>query len=192
MIALDAPMRLATPADAAELAELVNFAGEGLPLYLWEGLAEKGQDPWDVGRARQAEKATLGQIVVVDYGQGAVASLTGYSIGPEPTEIGENFPPLFRPLQELENKALDSWYVNVLACYPEYRGKGIGTQLLRLAEDIGRSEGVHRMSVIVAENNLGARRLYENHGYIPSATAACVKEGWSTSTEEWVLLIKTL
>ncbi len=192
MITIEPPARLATPSDAAELADLVNFAGEGLPLHIWKGLCTDGQDPWEVGKARQAEKAAEGQIIVVDYGQGAVASLTGYVIGDEPTEIGEDFPALFRPLQELENQALNSWYVNVLACYPTHRGKGIGSQLLDLAEDIGRSESVRRMSVIVAGNNTGARRLYERHGYVQTATAPCIKEDWKTPAETWVLLIKPL
>ena len=77
MIPLQQPFRVANEADAHELADLVNFAGEGLPLHVWGGLAQDGQDPWDVGRARQAEKAGEGQIVVVDFGNGADASLTG-------------------------------------------------------------------------------------------------------------------
>ena len=39
MIELDPPYRRATPEDAAALAELVNFAGEGLPFYLWDKMA---------------------------------------------------------------------------------------------------------------------------------------------------------
>ncbi|MBP2234854.1 ribosomal protein S18 acetylase RimI-like enzyme [Sinorhizobium kostiense] len=192
MIRLEPPLRVATEADARELADLVNFAGEGLPLYIWEGLAMDGQDPWEVGRARQMEKVREGQIVVVDFGDGAVASLTGYPIGSEPRPTGEDFPALFRPLQELENKALESWYVNVLACYPEHRGQGLGSRLLDLAEQIAREGALCRMSVIVASNNVGARRLYERHGYEEAATLPCVKEGWDTDTEHWVLLIKSL
>ncbi|MGI3187111.1 GNAT family N-acetyltransferase [Nioella aestuarii] len=189
---LDRPLRLARDTDAAQLAELVNFAGEGLPLHVWTGLASDGQDPWDVGRMRQAEKARQGKIVVVDYGDGVVAGLTGYEIGNEPEPIGEDFLALFRPLQELENLALQSWYVNVLASYPEHRGKGIGSRLLDLADDIGRSCGLSRMSVIVASNNTGARRLYERHGYDEVASRPCVKEDWDTDTEHWVLLMKEL
>ena len=189
---LDAPLRLARETDATQLAELVNFAGEGLPLHVWTGLASDGQDPWDVGRSRQAEKAREGRIIVVDYGDSAVASLTGYEIGNEPEPVGDDFPPLFRPLQQLENLALESWYVNVLACYPEHRGKGIGTQLLNLADDIAKASGLSRMSVIVAGNNTGARRLYERHGYNETASLPCVKEDWDTETEHWVLLMKEL
>lgn len=192
MIELEPPLRLANESDAKQLADLVNYAGEGLPHYVWTGLAADGEDPWAVGRARQAEKAREGQVVVVDFGRGAVASLTGYKIGSEPVAIGEDFPALFRPLQELENKALESWYVNVLACYPDYRAQGLGSRLLDLADEIARAESLHRMSVIVASNNHGARRLYERKGYEELATAPCVKEGWETDTENWVLLVKSL
>jgi ribosomal protein S18 acetylase RimI-like enzyme len=192
MITLEPPLRLGLESDAPELAELVNFAGEGLPFYIWKGLAREDQDPWEVGRERQAEKARGGQIIVVDYGDGAVASLTGYVVRPEPVPIGDDFPPVFRPLQELENQALDSWYVNVLACYPDHRGKGIGSRLLGVADEIGRSEGVRRMSVIVASNNLGARQLYERHGYKVVTELPCVRGDWATETAAWVLLIKPL
>jgi ribosomal protein S18 acetylase RimI-like enzyme len=94
-----------------------------------------------------------------DLGEGAVASLTGYAIGAEPEPVGGDMPALFRPLQELENQALESWYVNVLACYPDYRGQGYGSLLLRAAEDIARDAGQRRMSVIVSDTNRGARRL---------------------------------
>ncbi|WP_034850576.1 GNAT family N-acetyltransferase [Sinorhizobium sojae] len=192
MIRLEPPLRLAGEADARALADLVNFAGEGLPLYIWEGLAKEGQDPWEIGRSRQLQKVREDQIVVVDFGDGAVASLTGYPIGSEPEPIADDFPALFRPLQELENKALESWYVNVLACYPEYRGQGLGSRLLDVAERLAQDESLRRMSVIVASNNTGARRLYERHGYQEAATLPCVKEGWETDTEHWVLLMKSL
>lgn len=192
MIELEPPLRLATASDAPQLADLVNYAGEGLPYHIWTGLAEGDQDPWEVGRARQAEKARQGRIVVVDWGSGAVASLTGYAIGRTPADIDEETPALFRPLQELENQALESWYVNVLACYPEHRGQGLGSRLLDAADEIARAEGLHRMSVIVASNNIGAWRLYERKGFEKIATRPCVKENWETETEDWVLLMKSL
>lgn len=192
MTQLNPPVRLAKESDASELADLVNYAGEGLPLHIWTGLATEGQDPWEVGRTRQAKQAQKGRIFVVDHGNGAVASLTGYKIDPTPVSIDENFPQLFRPLQELENQALDSWYVNVLACYPEHRGQGLGGLLLDLAEEVARYEGLAKTSLIVASNNTGARRLYERKGYRETAVTRCLKEDWDTDTENWVLMIKQL
>lgn len=192
MIDLSPPYRLATPEDAQELAELVNFAGDGLPFHLWRDLAEEGQDPWEVGRRRQAERTRDGQAVVVDFGAGAVAALTGYAIDASPEPVPDDLPAVFRPLQELENEAPGSWYVNVLACFPEHRGMGLGSGLLRLAEQIASAEGLERMSIIVAGDNEGARRLYERQGYTETARRPCVHGNWQSDLEEWVLLVKTI
>jgi ribosomal protein S18 acetylase RimI-like enzyme len=192
MIPLAPPFRRAAPDDAPVLAELVNAAGHGLPLHFWTRAAAPGQDPWDLGRARQAAKAAEGQIVVIDEGAGAVAALTGYAIGPDPERPGADTPALFRPLIELEAQAPSSWYVNVLASLPAHRGRGHGSRLLGLAERIAAAEGLGRMSVIVADDNAGARRLYERQGYAEAARRPCVREGWETATAEWVLMTKPL
>jgi len=189
---LKPPFRAATAEDAAELAELINFASDGLSMHVWKGLAAEGEDPWAVGHRRMAAKAAEGTIIVVDYGNGAVAGLIGYATGSDPEPIGEDVPGVFRPLIELENAAPDSWYVNAIACFPEVRGIGVGTSLLNLAEDFARSAGLRRMSVIVANGNAGARRLYERKGYREAARRPCVPGGWETSATEWVLLIKDL
>lgn len=192
MIDLGPPYRLARREDAAVLAELVNHAGEGMPLYLWTGWAAPGEDPWEVGRRRQAEALAAGKrIVVVDEGAGVVAGLTGYPIGSEPEPL-DGLPAMFAPLQELENLAPDSWYVNVLAALPAARGRGLGSGLLAVAERIAAAEGLRRMSIIVADGNAAARRLYERTGYRETARRRMVKEGWRSDSEEWVLLVKPL
>jgi len=188
----DPPLRRARAADALALADLVNFAGEGLPLHLWSRMAAVGEDPWDVGRRRQAEKAGEGKIFVIEVGGKVAAALTGYAIPAAPEPIPEDLPALFRPLQELENLAPATWYVNVLAAYPEFRNKGLGTRLLALAEDLAREAGLTSLSIIVAGNNSGARRLYERIGYGEVARRPIVKEGWSCDSDEWVLLTKRI
>lgn len=191
MIALSPPYRLASRDDAPTLALLVNYAGEGLPLHVWTTMAAEGEDPWLVGSRRQAAKAEEGKVVVVDEGAGVIAGLTGYPIGSAPEAL-EGIPPLFRPLQELENLAPESWYVNVLAALPEARNRGWGGRLLALAERIARAEGRHRMSVVVADDNAGARRLYERVGYREAARRPMVKDGWRSQGEAWVLLLKDI
>ncbi|SPH24763.1 hypothetical protein DEA8626_03800 [Defluviimonas aquaemixtae] len=42
MIEMEKPFRIAEASDAEQLSELVNFAGEGLPLHVWQGLAADG------------------------------------------------------------------------------------------------------------------------------------------------------
>lgn len=72
---------------------------------------------------------------------------------------------MFVPLQQLEDMAPGTWYVNVLAAYPESRGRGIGTELLSIAECIATRLSKRALSIIVADTNTGARRLYERHGF---------------------------
>lgn len=192
MAALTFPLRRATEADAPALAELINMAGEGLPEYLWRGMAVAGADPWEIGRRRQAEKARSGQVYVVDEGAGAVAAMTGYATPAEPVPIADDEVPMFRALQELENLAPSTWYVNAVAAYPAERGRGHGARLLGLAEAIAGELGLRAASLIVTSGNAGAIRLYARTGYRETARRPLVSDGWACDSDEWVLMVKPL
>jgi ribosomal protein S18 acetylase RimI-like enzyme len=195
-VKLSPPFRPATPNDAAAMADFVNFAGEGMPLYLWTKMAEPGEDPWAVGRrrARREEGAfSYRNTLVVEEGGRVSAALIGYPLPdvPEPFDPA-SMPAMFVGLQELENLAPKTWYVNVVAAYPEHRGKGLGTRLLVLAENLARETRCDGLSIIVADTNVGARRLYERSGYREIARRPAVKEDWDGAASEWVLLVKAI
>jgi ribosomal protein S18 acetylase RimI-like enzyme len=194
MIALERPFRQATPADAAALAELANFAGEGLPLYLWERMSEHGETAWEHGRRRAARETgafSYRNAVVAEVGGKCAACLIGYPQpdDPEPIDYAA-MPPMFVPLQELENLAPGTWYVNVLATYPEYRGQGFGTRLLGIAENIAREQRKTGLSIIVSDANHDARRLYLRCGYLEAGERLKVKDSWENEGRSWVLLTK--
>lgn len=193
MTAIKAPFRPATPADAATLAELVNHAGEGLPLYLWDKMTEPGETAWDVGRRRAARDEgafSYRNAVMIEHDGKAAGALIGYGIAEEPEPVPTDIPAMFRPLQELENLAPATWYVNVLAVLPAFRNLGLGSRLLSLAENLGRAAECRGMSIIVADANTGARRLYERLGYRFVAERPMVKEDWLGPGRNWVLLVK--
>ena len=196
MIDLTPPHRPAVLDDAAALAELVNIAGEGLPLYVWSQMAGAQASAWDVGRDR-ARRETGGfsyrNAVVREERGRVVACLIGYPLKDDPAP-GDytDMPPMFVPLQQLEDQVPGSWYVNVLASYPEQRGNGYGSALLALAEELARNTGKPGLSVIVSDANSGARRLYERHGYVERNRRPMVKAGWDNPGEHWLLLTKTL
>jgi hypothetical protein len=48
------------------------------------------------------------------------------------------------------------------------------------------------MSIIVADTNTGARKLYERSGYREVARRRMVKEDWQHPGIDWVLLTKQL
>ena len=99
---------------------------------------------------------------------------------------------LVRPLVELESHAPGSWYVNALAAYPEFRGQGLGTRLLSEAEAIAHGTGAAVVSLIVAEANEGAKRLYERTGYRESARRRLVPFPGLGHSGDWVLMTKPL
>jgi ribosomal protein S18 acetylase RimI-like enzyme len=185
------PFRRARIEDAPLLAELVNYAGEGLPLYLWGKMAAAGEDAWDVGRRRAAREEgsfSYRNAALIEHEGQAAGCLIGYEIPDEPKPIGADMPAMFVPMQELENLAPGTWYVNVLAVAPPFRGHGLGTRLLALADDTARGLGKRGLSVMVADCNRGARRLYERCGYRQRATRLAVKEDWVFDVRDLVLL----
>jgi ribosomal protein S18 acetylase RimI-like enzyme len=187
-------LRPARHEDADVLAELVNYAGEGLPLYLWGQMAEPGETAWDVGRkrARRDEGAfSWRNALVVDRGDGAVGCLIGYAIPDDPQQ-SEDVPALFVPLEELERQAPGTWYINVLAVLPDERGRGHGSALVEAAARMASETGLRGLSLIVSDANEGARRLYDRHGFAAVAERAMVKEGWENRGTRWILMTRSL
>jgi len=193
MIELMPPLRPAVIGDADVLAELVNYAGEGLPVYLWTTLAAAGEDAWDVGRRRAAREDgsfSYRNAVIIEHEGQCAGALIGYEIPDAPEPIPPDLPAMFVPLQELENLAPATWYVNVLAVCPQFRKSGFGTELLGVAQRTAEALGKRGLSVIVSDANTGARRLYERCGYAERAERAMVKEAWENEGRRWVLLTK--
>ncbi len=56
----------------------------------------------------------------------------------------------------------DLAWIATIAVHPEYRGRGIGKQLLDLAE---QRCGMPRMRLTVRKSNQAAQRLYQRSGY---------------------------
>jgi ribosomal protein S18 acetylase RimI-like enzyme len=178
------------------MAELVNMAGEGIPLYVWTRMAEPGQSPWDVGRERARRETgafSYRNAIVREQDGEVVACLVGYPLEARTAPADDSeIPPMFVPMQQLEDMVPGTWYVNVLATYPEHRGRGYGRGLLEIAEAIAAGCGLHGMSIIVADSNVGARRLYERQGYHERDSRPMVKEDWQNPGSRWVLLVKAL
>lgn len=173
-------MRPGRTEDASVLVELVNYAGEGLPLYSWEQMAEPGQSAWEVGLQRAVRDEgsfSFKNATIIEAEGQAAGALIGYKIPDLPEPISADMPALFVPLQELENLAPGSWYVNVLAVVPEFRNRGFGSGLIKLAETTAAKLGTNGLSIIVADHNHGARRLYQQNGFTEFARRPIVKEG---------------
>lgn len=186
-------IRPATPRDAMDLVAFVDMAGEGFASYLWSTMTAAGQSPIEVGRARalRDDGAFSWRNAHVAEVDGAPAgALVGYVIADlAPVDIAR-MPALVRPLAELEALAPGHWYVNVLAVYPEFRGKGLGKALLAHADQLGRAASARGMAIIVASENAPAVRLYERAGYQPLARRPITPFPGYKRGGDWLLLTK--
>jgi ribosomal protein S18 acetylase RimI-like enzyme len=191
-----ATLRPATKADTAALAVLVDIAGEGLPAHLWSTLRAPGQSTLEIGRERAAREEggfSYRNAVMAEIDGEIAACLIGYRLD-DPYDLGDvdALPELARPLVKLEARVAGSWYVNVLATFPEFRGRGLGRQLLRLAETKARESGASALSVIVAGENERAARLYASCGYGLVAAEPVFLFPGCPHGGDWQLMAKTL
>jgi ribosomal protein S18 acetylase RimI-like enzyme len=192
MTKFDGTLRRATTADVPALAELVEFAGEGLPHCLWTQLARPGKDPWEIGRKRVSSETTAysyRNALIAELAGKPAGALISYPLG-EPEPIEKNEPALLVPLHELMNMAPHTWYVHALSAYPEHRGRGVGTALLAEADKLAAAAALSGLSIIVSDTNTGARRLYARSGYREAARQKMVKQEWQHPGTDWILLIK--
>jgi ribosomal protein S18 acetylase RimI-like enzyme len=163
---------------------------------LWSTLKAPGQSILEVGRERALREEggfSYRNAVIAEVDGEVAAALIGYRLD-DPYELGDlgDVPEIVRPLVKLEAKAPGSWYVNVLATFPEFRRQGLGLKLLEHAGRQALRMGAPALSVIVADWNAAAKRLYDRAGYEQAASSpvflypGCPYEG------HWVLMIKTL
>jgi len=187
-------IRPARTSDAVALAGLIDIAGEGIPVYLWNQMKTPGQSVFEFGRARAARDEggfSYRNATVAEVDGEVVAALIDYRLE-DPYETGNlaELPDVVRPLVVLESKAPSSWYINVVAAFPEFRGHGIGARLLARAEERGRAQGAKSVSMIVASENEGAVRLYARSGYKEIARAPVVDYPGCAHGGDWLLMVK--
>ena len=127
-------IRAARRADASEMVALIDCAGHGMPLWVWQGMKSDESSVLEVGRKRamREEGGFSYRNAHIIEGDGSVMGmLIGYPID-DPYDMGnlEETPEAFRPLVELEAQVPGSWYVNVVAVHAEHRSRGLGSRLL--------------------------------------------------------------
>ncbi len=192
-ISLDAPFRLATPYDAPALVDFADYAGSGMPMLVWQQLAGPGVEARAYGLNLARGKGTplsYQNAIVVDEGKGPVAALISYRRPFSPHQISATSPAITIPWLQLNNQALGAWHIGGIAAYPEHRGRGLGTKLMHLAERLRQASGANRTSLLVADTNTGARRLYEQFGFREKAKRSMVVGSWKNPGKDWLLMIR--
>ncbi|OHC55857.1 MAG: hypothetical protein A3D16_17590 [Rhodobacterales bacterium RIFCSPHIGHO2_02_FULL_62_130] len=188
-------IREAKASDAAHLVRFINMAADDLPLHFWQKSVGPEGDPWAYGQERAARESgnfSYRNAWLAECDGEVAACLLGYQAEAEPAPIAPDTPAIFVPLLELEALAPGSWYLNVLATYDRFRGKGLGNALLAYAEDVAHRAGCGSISLITADTHPDALRLYTAKGYHEVARRAVAKGDWQVEASEWILLVKSI
>lgn len=188
-------IREAKASDAEHLARFINMAADDLPLHFWQKSVGPDGDPWAYGKERAARETgsfSYRNAWLAELDGEVAACLLGYPAEDEPGPIDPDTPAIFVPLLELEALAPGSWYLNVLATYEQYRGKGAGRALLAQAEAVAQRTGRKTISLIAADTHLDALRLYTANGFREVARRAVVKGDWRVDAKDWILFTKTV
>ena len=199
-MAFEPNIRPATLADAAALTVLMDIAGEGFPNQLWQEMAGPGRSALEVGRERARREEggfSYRNTTLIEVDGALAACLVGYMLDdPYDLSVLDDTPEPFQPLVRLEAQAPGTWYVNVLATFPEFRGHGLGSKLLSVAEERARQTKTPGktpgMSVIVGSWNEGAGRLYRRAGYNAVAAEAAILPPDFPQSGDWTLMTRQL
>jgi len=140
-------VRRATLEDAGEISRVIfESFGAIRDRYTAEAFADVTPDEEKV-----AERLAKGAIWVAEVNDGIVGSV---SLGREPEGL----------------------YVRSMVVLPEFQGRGISHNLLEALHEYAQGAGENRIFLYTLPFQLGARELYEKHGY------AWVRD---TPADEW-------
>ena len=86
----------------------------------------------------------------------------------------------------------NSFYICGIALFPEFQGRGLGSALLKLAEQTALDRGFKETSLIVFEQNVGAKRLYDRKGYKEVAREPVCPHPLIRLAGDAILMVKAL
>jgi ribosomal protein S18 acetylase RimI-like enzyme len=184
-------IRRATLDDAPFVLEMSEIAGHGfLPHYFRQSLPpDQDLHAYMLGvvcKPQGKMSYTLCWIAELD---GTPVGLVNLDAIPDPAPpVDTDLPLMFQPLAELEASVPGATVIEFLATTPAARGKGVGRALLQKACDESGPKGA---ALVVSDQNLSARALYDAFGFKEVARRAIVTQGWHTPSTEWVLMTKS-
>lgn len=184
------------PAERSEcraIATLYRISSDGVADYIWTKLAAPEEDILDVGQRRYEQEDLVfsyKNCVVVTHDEKIIGMLVAFPMEIEPVTNELEEDPVLVPYSKLEEA--NSYYICGMALVPEYRNQGIGRKLLALAEDTAREMSYEKLSLIVFEQNEGAVRLYQRHGFEEVAREPVVPHPLIRHTGDALLMIKAI
>ena len=175
------------------IASLYSISSDGVADYIWTSLAEPGEDILDVGERRYAREEgafSYRNCTVAVHDDQIIGMLVAFPMHVDKEGQSPETDPVLAPYSVLEED--NSYYICGVALFPPYRGRGIGSRFLRLAEDHARERQLPKLSLIVFEQNRDATQLYQRLGYREVARHPVVPHPLIHYTGDALLMVKNL
>lgn len=170
-------LRPAMAEDARQIAQLIDMAASGMEIWEWTekltpALQAQAKTPLDIGEAEvmnPENKFFYGNTTVVQIDDRLAGIYIKYVIEVKSGEELAALSPMNRVYADLKQHAVGSHYIDSLACYPEFQGRGLGSLLLKDAMEKAQADGGTKLCLLVFEENIGALKLYQKKGFQPIA-----------------------
>lgn len=186
--------RPARKEESRTISHLFSISSDGVSDYTWKTLAELREEILDVGERRYSRENTpfsYENCTVAELNGEIVGKLAAFPMEVEESDYGNtDVDPVLAPYSRLGQP--NSYYIAGMAVFPEYRGKGYGSKFLEIAEQEAKNLGLSLLSLIVFEQNEGAKRLYERHGYYEMAREKVVPHELIHFTGYALLMVKDI
>jgi ribosomal protein S18 acetylase RimI-like enzyme len=188
--------RAARKADASDIALLVNIAVHGGMARGWaaDEAAVDTYDPIEVGRIQMMRDDTefgWKSVTVAEVDGEVTGMLLGYRKADVFEPVPDSVTGFMRPIEELEAEAAGRWFISMLGVHKGWRGRGVGSALLGVADAKRADTAASGVALIVEDANEGAGRLYRRHGFAVRSQRKMVKfPGSGMSGEDWLLMVK--
>lgn len=199
-------LREATVEDCPTAARLMQIAADGVCDYIWSLQQSElpALTPLEIGARHYAEgegnfsyrHCTIASNRNEQGKEQVQGMIMAFAIPPanqsatSPKDKPELPPSAMEILAPYAMEQPNSWYICALAVFPEYQGRGIGTQLLSLAATQARSRGLPLLSLLCFEQNIGALSLYQRQGFQVIDRAAVVPHPLIHHTGDVLLMTK--
>jgi len=185
--------RNAAISDCSHIVRLYSIASDGIANYVWSTMAAPGQDLEEVGVRRYQREDTIYSYlncIMADVDNQVAGMMLSYPMQVDKDENYSDYDPVLLPYVRLEED--NSYYISGMAIYPEFRGKGIGTRFMALAEQRATEQGYDKLSLIVVEENTTALNLYKKTGYYEAMRQAIVPHPLIHCIGDAMLMVKQL
>ena len=163
--------RTGTKEDCPRLAEFVYIASDGVVEFLFHDLIE-GVSPIQMvahNFEKDSEYYTYKNTIVAEADTGVVGACFYY---PAHYHVISDEMKAFFPADRIEHlkhilsgRVDDSLYIDTLCVDENFRGSGIGRELISLTKKKAAEQGFNALSLIALADNTNAHRLYFRCGF---------------------------